>query len=412
MFRLRRVFTVIVALILLTIPVAQSFAQSPKMYWTEAGNGKIQRANQDGSSVETLLTAGSTVAIALDTTSGKIYWSDQVTGKIQQSNLDGTGVEDILTGLNNPLGIALDLAGGKMYFVVESDSTIQRANLDGTSVETLVAGLGDPRNLALDVNGGKMYWTDAGTDSIQRANLDGTNVEDLVYDLNAPFGIALDVAAGKMYWTDPSLDKIQRANLDGTAVEDVVTAGLSGPVGLALDLSNGRMYWTDSGSGSIKRANLDGTNIETLVTGLAVPHGIALDLTVTTVSFSAFNPKIELELGTGAADDEFEIKAGLTLGTNSNGINPLAEDVLIQVGDFSTTIPAGSFHLDKKGRFKFEGVINGVSLEVVFRPLGGNRYEVRAEGENVSLAGVTNPVTISLTINDDAGSATVTAEFE
>ena len=57
-----------------------------------------------------------------------------------------------------------------------------------------------------------------------------------------------------------------------------------------------------------------------------------------------------------------------TLGTSSNGVAPLTEAVTVQVGTFSTTIPAGSFTL-KKGRFTFEGVINGVRLEAVLQSL-------------------------------------------
>ncbi len=410
MFRFRRVSTVILAMILLAVSSTQSYALSPKIYWTDAGNGLIQRANQDGSSVETLITAGAPVAIALDAAGGKIYWSDQVAGKIHRANLDGTGVQDLVSGLNNPLGIALDLNFGKMYYVVESAGVIQRANLDGTSMETLLTGLGDPRNITLDLVGGKMYWTDAGNDVIQRANLDGTNVENLITGLNGPFGIALDQAAGKIYWIDTSLGQVQRANLDGTNVEILVTGNI-GP-GIALDPLNGKMYYFTGSPQTLQRANLDGTGAENLVTGLAAPHGIALDGTPATVSFAAFTPKVELELNPGAFDDEFEIKARLMLGAGSDGISPLTEEVKIQVGTFSTTIPAGSFRQDKKGRFKFEGAINGARLEVVLRPLGGNSYEFKAEGKNVNLAGTSNPVTISLTINEDTGNATVTAEFE
>ncbi|RKU07854.1 hypothetical protein C6501_17215, partial [Candidatus Poribacteria bacterium] len=176
-------------------------------------------------------------SIALDVAGGKMYWTDSGTDKIQRANLDGSNVEDLVTqGLDIPGDIALDVAGGKMYWTDLVTDKIQRANLDGSNVEDLVTqGLDIPNSIALDVAGGKMYWTDLVTDKIQRANLDGSNVEDLVTQgLDYPSGIALDVVGGKMYWTDWGTDKIQRANLDGSNVEDLITQGLGDPYGIAI----------------------------------------------------------------------------------------------------------------------------------------------------------------------------------
>ncbi len=257
-------------------------SQAWKMYWTDMGTNKIQRANLDGSRVEDLVTTGlrNPFGLALDVAGGKMYWTDMGTDKIQRANLDGSRVEDlVITGVDNPRGLALDVAGGKMYWTDTGTDKIQRANLDGSRVEDLgTTGLSFPSGLALDVAGGKMYWTDGGTDKIQRANLDGSRVEDLVTTgLIFPFGLALDVAGGKMYWTDAGTDKIQRANLDGSRVEDLVTTGLSFPSSLALDVAGGKMYWTDTDTDKIQRANLDGSRVEDLVTtGLRDPSGLAL----------------------------------------------------------------------------------------------------------------------------------------
>ena len=203
-------------------------ATAEKMYWTDSGTGKIQRANLDGTSIEELVTEDMVCprGIDLDTVSGKMYWTDYGTDKIQRANLDGTGVEDLVTtGLVYPDGIALDTSGGKMYWIDRDTGKIQRANLDGTGVEDLVTtGLSYPTGISLDTGGGKIYWTDSSAGKIQRANLDGTGVEDLVTTgLINPIDIVLDTVASKMYWTDTDTDKIQWANLDGTGVEDVLS---------------------------------------------------------------------------------------------------------------------------------------------------------------------------------------------
>ena len=100
-----------------------------------------------------------------------------------------------------------------------------------------------------------------------------------------------------------------------------------------------------------------------------------------------------------------------TLRPNSNGIAPLTESVTVQVGPFSTTIPAGSFKL-RKGRFTYEGVIDGVKLTAVLRSLIlGNDYEFTVEGTGADLTGTKNPVTVGLTIGADSGSKTIRANF-
>ena len=280
------------------VTVSSDFVYTPssfsRIYWTDGEAGTIQRANLDGSNIETLVTETGAfpqlAGLALDVAGGKMYWTDRIQDDIRRANLDGSNIETLVTvpGWPADLALVLDVAGGKMYWTIsppfsDGEGSIQRANLDGTNIETLVTGLDEPTGLALDVAGGKMYWTDREAGTIQCANLDGSNIETLVTETGAfpqLAGLALDVAGGKMYWTDRIQDDIRRANLDGSNIETLVTVP-GWPTGLALDVAGGKMYWTISppfsdGEGSIQRANLDGTNIETLVTGLDEPIGIAL----------------------------------------------------------------------------------------------------------------------------------------
>ena len=257
--------------------IGSASADASYVYWTDWEDGKIQRANLDGTNVQDLVTGLRTPSgIAVDVVGGKMYWTNRGTDKIQRANLDGTNVQDLVTGLRAPDGIAVDVVGGKMYWTDWETDKIQRANLDGTNVQDLVTGLTTPLGIAVNVVGGKIYWTDWTDGKIQRANLDGTNVQDLVTGLTTPLGIAVDIIGGKMYWTDGETDKIQRANLDGTNVQDLVT-GLTTPLGIALDVIGGKMYWTDGETDKIQRANLDGTNVQDLVTGLSnIDFGITL----------------------------------------------------------------------------------------------------------------------------------------
>ena len=135
---------------------------------------------------------------------GKIYWTTLVetSGKIQRANLDGSNIESLVTGLDYPRGLPLDVAGGKIYWT-EDGRMIRRANLDGSNSESLVTGLDSPSGLGLDMSGGKIYWVGGWAGMIRRANLDGSNIESLVTGLADPRGLALDVVGRKewrQYW--------------------------------------------------------------------------------------------------------------------------------------------------------------------------------------------------------------------
>ena len=220
-------------------------AAAGKMYWTDSASNRIQRADLDGSNVETVLsgfTGSGLRGIDVDSAGGKIYWTDFAAQKIQRANLDGSGVQDLVTGsLSGVRGLTLDLAAGKMYWADMAENTLRRANLDGSNIETLWTGdpAADPVAIALDTNAGKMYWSDSGNDKILRANLDGTNVETLI-DMRSLYpdalvgSLAIDVAAGRMYFSDVINKAMFRANLDGSGMVAIVSDGVASAQGLAI----------------------------------------------------------------------------------------------------------------------------------------------------------------------------------
>ena len=211
------------------------------MYWLDRGTHRIQRANLDGSNVESLVTTGLSTPreLALDVDAGKMYWTDQTApDKIQRANLDGSQVEDLVTaGLVGPAGLALDVAAGRMYWTDQRTGKIQRANLDGSSVQDLVTGTGRPpgagpgRGRRKDVLDRLGHRQDP-TGQPRRIQRGGPRHLGTPRSHGPGLGHGGD---GKIYWTDWSTDKIQRANLDGSQVEDLVTTGLSLTEGLALD---------------------------------------------------------------------------------------------------------------------------------------------------------------------------------
>ncbi len=254
-----------------------------RILWTDVATDQILSADPDGSNIQSLVNLPSTAnpdGITVDLASGKIYWAASDNGKIQRANIDGTNVEDVVTGLSIPRGVAVDSDAGKVYWSDQVNQGIRRANLDGSNIENLV-NVNSAASVTLDLTNDKMYWTlESLGRRIQRSDLDGSNVEDLiVYSPPVtPLQVALDIANGQMYFTTSGTggQRIQRANLDGTNVQDLVTTGLISPTGLALDLSAGHIYWVDNFTQTIGRSNLDGSDVQQILTGLSNPVKIAL----------------------------------------------------------------------------------------------------------------------------------------
>ena len=268
--------------------VIEPSSETKWLYWAEKSDDsytirRIDLANGQSQDVIPGFGPAPPSDIAVDASGGKIYWSEMShwwarrEDRIQRANLDGTDIETIVSDLEGPTGIDLDLGVGRnqIYWADESslfsNSRIQRADLEGTNVYTVVVdGSGDCMDVAVDVSGGKIYWTYRFINGkIRRANLDGSNVQTIFTGVERINEIAVDASGGKIYWTDNEDDKIQRANLDGTDIEDVAT-GFSWweVIDFAIDPSEGKIYWGSSSRDKIQRADLDGANVQDVVTGL------------------------------------------------------------------------------------------------------------------------------------------------
>jgi hypothetical protein len=177
--------------------------------------------------------------------------------------------------------------------------------------------------------------------------------------------------------------------------------------GIAVDAA-GNAYVT----GQTSSSNFPGTAGSAIQNTVGGNTDAFVAKITSSIPFAAFDVKAKIDMDKRRHHDEFELTATFTLGPMSNGIAPRTEPMIVQVGTFSTTIPAGSFK-HYKGRFVFEGRINGVHLEAVLRSLIlGNDYELKVEGHGADLAGSTNPVTVNLTIGGDSGSKAITAKLK
>ncbi len=134
----------------------------------------------------------------------------------------------------------------------------------------------------------------------------------------------------------------------------------------------------------------------------------------TSVPFTNLSDKLRIHAG---PPPSFDLNASFNLGGSSDGINPLAENVALQVGTYTVTIPAGSFHQlnsgSKKTTYVFSGVVNGATLSLQIAPpsITGNGWNFKASGTPVDLTGLSNPVTVVITIGNDSGTTAINASI-
>jgi hypothetical protein len=269
------------AVMVLVLGVAETCVAD--IFFSEASPGRIRRASDDGSSVQTIVSFAATdqlAGIALDVPNGHLYTAVQAGDDrgLYRVNLDGTNLVKLVT--DYVTDVELDLMHGKVYWSNSAQANpgyrhIRRANLDGSNVETLVT-LGwyyevFCQGIALDPAAGKLYYSNhrySSRTEVRGANLDGSGdifLTELRQDLNAG-DLEIDVPGGKLYALEIG-GRILKLNLDGTGMETVLESpGLLW--GLALDGANHvyYSYVTATGEPQIRRANTDGTDQQLVLT--------------------------------------------------------------------------------------------------------------------------------------------------
>jgi hypothetical protein len=187
--------------------------------------------------------------------------------QVQRANLDGTMLETLVTtgsgdtarsdASNWCVGIALDVPGKKIYWTQKGGDN---------------AGVGSLRRAGLDVP--------AGEDPAHR-----TDIEVLFDHLPEPIDLDVDLSTRLMYWTDrgnpPKGNTVSRAPMDpppgGAASrtdQQILVSGLAEGIGISLDPPHDAMYFTDLG-GTVYASKLDGTGEKKLLTGQGSLTGIA-----------------------------------------------------------------------------------------------------------------------------------------
>ena len=164
--------------------------------------------------------------LALDAEGGKLYWTDSGTGKIQRANLDGSEVEDLVTeGLLSPRGLVLvrTVAGGNRAPVLAPIADRTAAAGDTLTLElvgsdpdgdaltyTVVSGNEEVATVEVADSRLTVYPLSSGRATIAVTVGDPDGLE-AVQTFSVTIGAAGLGAVNRLYWTDAEADRIRRA---------------------------------------------------------------------------------------------------------------------------------------------------------------------------------------------------------
>jgi hypothetical protein len=276
------------------------------LYWLDINASRVMRSQDFTSGAAIVMRTGTAPdGVAVDVAGGKVYWTNMGSllgtggGSLQRANLDGSDVETIVPAgmAQTPKQMQLDLVNGKLYFCDREGAKVWRANLDGSGLETIVSGHGFNQlvGVALDVAAGKFYFSDRNNRKILRANIEmpagetganRTDIEEmLVFGSGAmPIDLDIDHENDLLYWTDRQLATVNRAGLEIPAGQtamnrsdaETLVTGATEAIGLSLDVANNKMYFSELG-GQVSEAALDGSGDRGIVssgsaTGVAIAH--------------------------------------------------------------------------------------------------------------------------------------------
>ncbi|KAL5013040.1 hypothetical protein ScPMuIL_011591 [Solemya velum] len=118
------------------------------LFWTDLGGStRIERSQYNGANRTVLVSTGLVLpySLTIDLHSNKLYWADAGTGKIESCNFDGSGRNTVLTIAGSDIR-GLAFADPFIYYTDNSRSTIMRVNKDGSG-NTAFGPPGFNRNL-------------------------------------------------------------------------------------------------------------------------------------------------------------------------------------------------------------------------------------------------------------------------
>ncbi|MDQ6868672.1 MAG: YncE family protein [Pseudomonadota bacterium] len=313
---------------------------------------------------------------------------------------------------------------GKHAYVTSGRSTVSVIDTASNTVEAATLAVGNGADgVAATPDGKHVYVTNAESNNVSVIDTATNTVEAATLAVgNTPIKVAVTPDGKHAYVTNANSNSVSVIDTATNTVEAATLAVGRTPLGVAVTPDGKHAYVANGDSDNVSVIDTATNTVEavTIMVG-NVPFCVGIVPPPVGVPFLAFNAKLEIDLDRKPNKDSFELESHFTLSSTAPAINPVTDPVTLQVGTFTTTIPAGSFkkHRDgdgdgagdehEEGLFTFHGVIDGMRLEALIKRTGTLRYAFDAEARHANLTGTTNPVPVMLTIGGNSGMIPVKA---
>jgi len=322
------------------------------------------------------------------------------------------------------LVVALYQTNQVAVFAIQSDGTLQTV---ANSPFTLKAGTGYGTGVDVNCASSQLFVGRSGPD-IDVFSISSTGA--LTELTNSPFSTGT-VSSNQVVVLSPDDATLFSSNQGDNTVSafalgsdgslaasgTTVSAGSSAlyPGGLATS-QDGTFLYAANTNGAISTFGVGGSSPLSfdsyfpsgLSSGL---HSLAAYPAKTCASSSTTALTASLQISAGSPPG-FTLDATLTLDS-SLVVDPLTQDVSIQVGSLALDLPAGSLTMHQSGTnsgtYVFQGSINGTNLKLQIAPLGQNQFQFSAYDKKVDLTSLANPITVTIGIGGNSASTSVTA---
>ena len=320
-----------------------------------------------------------------------------------------------ISGGDLPVGVAITPDGKRAYVtnMGGNDVSVIDTATNTAVVQSIPVGI-NPNSVTVTPDGKRVYVANSTNVVNGNVSVIDTTTNMVVETIPAgllPRGLAVTPDGKRVYVVNlNSFDVSVIDTATNTLVIQSIPVGLY-PTGVAITPDGKRVYVSNNASNDVSVID---TATNTVVASIPFsnaggspsgPSAIALTPLPNSIN-ATFN------VNTLIIDHRHSalfMASKFAIGKDGNGINPINEAVTLNVGTVTITIPAGSFHKNRRGLFTFAGQIDDVFILAFITPLGHNRFGFQAAEYGADLSGIKNPVQVQLNIGNDSGITSVNA---
>ena len=373
-------------------------------------------ANEASNSVSVIDTSSNSVvatvpvlqpqAVAITPDGSRAYVTDGFVPIVSAIDTSTNTVVAVVPVGTSASGVAITPDGSRAYVTHGFSNSVSVIDTSSNTVVDTSTGFDGPSGLAITLDGSRAYVTNVFSNSVSVIDTSSNTVVDTLTGFDEPFAVAITPDGSRAYVMNFASEVVSVIDIPSNTLVATIMVGSPVPPTNGIPLAGTVAFTPDGTRAYVITAPGDVSVIDTSSNTVVatVPSGGSGVAIVPPVHFSAFSTKVDI------SSAGFDLQATATLGTRGT-INPPAQPLTLRVGTYTVTVPAGSFKTGPKGTFTFEGTINGVALQIRIVPLGGNSYSVQVDGSGVDLTGLTNPVTVTLTVGNNTGTTPVNADF-